>query len=184
MNLIQQPILLVDMDGVLVDIETAANADIKSYEKLGAKPPFDVYDNLNFATLQPMEGAIEAIRFLGEFFQIYVCSTAPWSNPQAWKDKRLWIENHFPELEKKLILTHRKDLVIGDYLIDDRTKNGAGSFSGKLIQFGEPEFKDWEKIKYWLCRQEDIFCQRCCQVKYDVIAATQLCGKCLEKLDD
>ena len=27
-----------------------------------------------------------------------------------------------------MFVTHRKDLLMGDYLIDDRLKNGAGDF--------------------------------------------------------
>ena len=32
--------------------------------------------------------------------------------------------------------THRKDLLIGDYLIEDRLANGAKDFKGELINFG------------------------------------------------
>ena len=39
---------------------------------------------------------------------------------------------------KRIFLTHRKDLLMGDILIDDRTANGAGEFKGKLILF-----KNW-----------------------------------------
>ncbi len=48
---------------------------------------------------------------------------------------------------KKLILTHRKDLNIGDFLVDDRTKNGAGEFMGEFIQFGTDKFPDWAACK-------------------------------------
>jgi 5'-nucleotidase len=34
----------------------------------------------------------------------------------------------------------------GDILIDDRTANGAGDFSGRLIQFGSDEFPDWQAV--------------------------------------
>lgn len=47
---------------------------------------------------------------------------------------------------KRLILTHHKNLNKGDYLIDDRTKNGAGEFEGKLIQFGTEEYPDWKSV--------------------------------------
>lgn len=40
---------------------------------------------------------------------------------------------------KKMIITHRKDLVEGDYLIDDRGKNGTSEFKGEWKIFG------WEK---------------------------------------
>ena len=39
---------------------------------------------------------------------------------------------------------------MGDYLIDDRTKNGAGEFSGELIQFGDDAFPNWEAILNYL----------------------------------
>ena len=33
-----------------------------------------------------------------------------------------------------------EDLLLGDYLIDDRLKNGAGEFCGELLRYG----LDWE----------------------------------------
>ena len=40
-----------------------------------------------------------------------------------------------------MFITHRKDLLIGDYLIDDRLANGAKDFKGKLLRLGY----DYEK---------------------------------------
>ncbi|MBI9061955.1 MAG: hypothetical protein JEZ14_08190 [Marinilabiliaceae bacterium] len=51
---------------------------------------------------------------------------------------------------KRLILTHHKNLNKGHYLIDDREKNGAANFEGKLIPFGSPQFKDWPAIRDYL----------------------------------
>jgi 5'(3')-deoxyribonucleotidase len=73
-------------------------------------------------------------------------------------DKRFWIEDHFGNLfHKKMFITHRKDLLMGDYLIDDRTKNGAGEFSGELLQFGVNyengkvgKFPTWQSILDYL----------------------------------
>jgi hypothetical protein len=47
---------------------------------------------------------------------------------------------------------------MGDYLIDDRLKNGAGEFSGELLRFGydwendnKPnEYPDWDSILDYL----------------------------------
>lgn len=51
---------------------------------------------------------------------------------------------------KKIFTTHRKDLLVGDYLIDDRTKNGAGDFKGEHIQFGwDYENKKWNEFHNW-----------------------------------
>jgi hypothetical protein len=50
-------------------------------------------------------------------------------------------------------LTHRKDLLRGDYLIDDRLKNCADRFEGKLLRFGidwqtgeKNEYPTWDEI--------------------------------------
>ena len=47
---------------------------------------------------------------------------------------------------KRLILSHHKNLNVGDFLVDDRTANGASSFQGKHIHFGSNEFPDWESV--------------------------------------
>ena len=73
--------------------------------------------------------------------------SAPWSNPQSLSDKRYWIEKHFGDMfRRKMFVTHRKDLLLGDYLIDDRIKNGAGDFVGELILFGGNQYPDWESV--------------------------------------
>jgi 5'-nucleotidase len=45
-----------------------------------------------------------------------------------------------------MFVTHRKDLLSGDYLIDDRTANGAGEFKGELLLFGGNDYPDWNSI--------------------------------------
>jgi hypothetical protein len=41
-------------------------------------------------------------------------------------------------------------MLIGDYLIDDRTANGAGEFGGELLQFGWAyETETWNEYPTW-----------------------------------
>ena len=53
---------------------------------------------------------------------------------------------------KRLILSHHKNLNHGDYLIDDREKNGAKEFKGELLQFGSNKFPDWDAILTYLIK--------------------------------
>jgi len=39
---------------------------------------------------------------------------------------------------------------MGDYLIDDRLKNGADKFQGELIYFGSDQFPDWKAVVVYL----------------------------------
>jgi 5'-nucleotidase len=73
---------------------------------------------------------------LSNDFDIFIATTPPWSRPEVWGHKREWLEEHFPWLEKKLILTHRKDLLIGDILIDDTRWRGQPDFQGTWLWFG------------------------------------------------
>ena len=67
--------------------------------------------------------------------------------PESHMGKRIWLEKYFGKLaNKKLILTHRKDLNIGKYLIDDRIKNGVDKFTGEHLHFGTDKYPDWDSI--------------------------------------
>ena len=50
----------------------------------------------------------------------------------------------------QLILSHNKNLNIGDYLIDDRTANGAAQFMGEHIHFGSEKFPNWNSVLDYL----------------------------------
>jgi 5'(3')-deoxyribonucleotidase len=140
-------ILHIDLDGVIADFITAMNS-----HPLRKISPYDEHPDTIpgiFRNLKPILGSIDAVKLLlqSDNYEVYFLSTAPWNNSSAWTDKRLWLEEQFGELaNRKLILTHRKDLIKGDILIDDRPNNGAKDFEGNWIQFGSEEFPDWESI--------------------------------------
>ena len=130
-------ILLIDMDGVLADFGAAVAehpmANIAPYDK---EP--DLIPDI-FKDLAPIKDAIESIKVLAStpIFEVFILTTAPWKNPNSWTHKRLWVGNHLGDLlTKKVIITQRKDLLKGDFLIDDRTANGAGKFEGVHLHFG------------------------------------------------
>ena len=86
-----------------------------------------------------------------ERYDVYILSTSPWDNPTAASDKVAWVKKYLPLYGyKRLILSHNKHLNIGDYLIDDRTANGAGEFTGELIQYGTEKFPTAQSIKTYL----------------------------------
>ena len=145
-------IVYVDMDGVLADFESGLSKQGKDVQEKYKKHP-DEIPGL-FAVMDPMPDAVESIYKLSKEFDIYVLTTAPWWNPSAWSDKLLWIKRYFGEVfYKQLIITHHKELNTGDYLIDDRDRNGAMDFKGELIRFGTEEFPDWKSIVSFLLKK-------------------------------
>jgi len=43
-----------------------------------------------------------------------------------------------------------KNLNRGDYLVDDRTRNGVEAFAGEHIHFGTERFPDWDAVLAYL----------------------------------
>jgi 5'-nucleotidase len=149
-----KPIILVDMDGVLVQEPSKEHEEIKR-KKMGRKGKKDGTEEHQihwsdipeiFLDLKPMDGAIDSYNKLSQDYELYVVSTAPWDNPSAWTDKRKWIEKYLPIATKRLFLTHNKNMIIGDYLIDDRLKNGVDKFKGVHIHFGQEPFNNWNQV--------------------------------------
>ena len=143
-------ILYIDLDGVMVDLESHA---IKRHGSDAVKHlgRLTSVDKELFEDPEPMPGAIEAFTELSSLFDVYFLSTAPWSNPNALASKRRWVQKHLGKLaHKRLIMTHRKDLCMGEFLVDDRPHNGAAEFKGKWIQFGQPGFESWIEVKNYL----------------------------------
>lgn len=148
----EKKIVYIDMDGVLVDFESGVKKSEAYFQERYKKNP-DLIPGV-FSLMEPMPGAMDAIRTLSEKYDLYILSTASWHNPMCWMEKRQWVGRHFGEtFRKKLILTHRKDLNRGDYLIDDRDRNGASEFQGELIPFASPRFPDWQSVVDYLMSQ-------------------------------
>ena len=151
--------LYFDMDNVLVDFKSGLDqksAEEKArYEDDGTgKPHYDDIPGI-FSLMRPMPGAIEAFHKLAEKYDVYILSTAPWKNPSAWSDKLKWVQKYLGEAAyKRLILTHHKDLNRGDYLIDDKGKNGTSEFEGEWIHFGSEQFPDWDAVLKYLLDKE------------------------------
>lgn len=62
-----------------------------------------------------------------------------------------WVKKHLGKAAyKRLILSHHKNLNVGDFFIDDRTKNGADKFKGEHIHFGTEKFPNWEAVVRYL----------------------------------
>ena len=142
-------IVYVDMDGVLVDFQSGIDS-LTEEQRQSFKDGLDDVPGI-FSKMKPVEGAIEAYEELTRHFDVYILSTAPWNNPSAWTDKLLWVKKYLGDLaHKRLILSHNKHLNDGDFLIDDRTANGAGNFKGEHINFLSEEFQNWDDVLNYL----------------------------------
>lgn len=131
--------IYVDMDGVLADylgrcVELNIDPDeAKHY------PEF-------FISLKPIKDAIESFNTLFENNNVFILTSASWSNPQSYVEKIEWVNKYLPIAKKRIIFSNDKNLSIGDYLIDDRPVKGAKDFTGEWIHFGSEKFPDWNSV--------------------------------------
>lgn len=149
-----RPIVWFDMDGVLADFGSRAKEIWTLYGDTYEHNPDEAPNAFRDLPLVP--GAKDAVLRMHDSarFDLYIASTASWGNPTALQDKREWVEMHFGDIfYKRIVFTHHKNLLRGDYLIDDRTHNGAGAFEGIHLHFGvdyktgKPNpFPDWASI--------------------------------------
>ena len=147
----KQKIVYFDMDNTLVNFESGIK-QVPTVIKNLYNGELDNIPNV-FSMMKPIKEMVNLYNQMAadDRFDCYILSTAPWDNPTAANDKVAWVQKHLPLYGyKRLILSHNKHLNRGDYLIDDRTANGAGEFTGELIQYGTDKFPTAESIKTYL----------------------------------
>ena len=142
-------IIYIDLDNTLADYVGMANEMNITLEEAKHTEGF-------FKRLKPMPYAIESYKKLTEHFEVYILSTAPWSNPGALVEKMEWVKEYLPNAYKNVIFSHHKNLNIGDYLIDDSEKNGAKEFTGTHIKIHSTEFPTWNEVVDFIFDREDI----------------------------
>lgn len=150
--------LLCDLDGVVADFEPMADFHA---EKLGiTRKEFTdrkLYRDIKgfYLDLEMIPGAKEALERLDKIYDIIYVSAPSWGNVHCFTEKRLWVEKHLGKMaEKKMDLSFHKGHYFGHYLIDDRTKYGAGDFIGQHIMFGKDPFSTWPEVEHYLASND------------------------------
>ena len=145
--------IYIDMDGVISDFENA----VKTTKPPGyeSDPPFPRPDKwVDYRNLDIIPGAVEAVHKLNQDFDVFIATTPPWDRPEVWGHKREWIADYFPYLKQKMVLTHRKDLLIGDILIDDSRWRGQPAFKGEWYWFNQNwSNRNWKACLEWIYKK-------------------------------
>lgn len=141
-------IVYIDLDDTLFEFTKARNEDLIKCPNVR----FPQSQVGFFSNLEPIENSIETVKELSKYFDIYFLTSPSVFNLTCYTEKALSIKKHFGhEWLKKLIISYHKELLIGDYLIDDRTSGrGQESFNGELINYGSDKFPNWRTIKKYL----------------------------------
>lgn len=136
--------LFIDMDGVLCNYQ-------KAYINAKKQFPNQPYPQARygfFLQLEPLPDAIHAFKTLQTHFETFILTAPSYHNPLSYTEKRLWVEHHLGlETTKNLILCRQKELLKGDFLIDD---SPFPDFEGAWLHFGSARFPDWQALLQYL----------------------------------
>lgn len=101
-----------------------------------------LHDESTWLRVEPLPGAQEAVNTLKADGHDLVIVTA--SHPDTVKWKYDWLARHFPSIKyKDIIFASRKQLVTGDYLIDDAPHNLFGGLYVPIL-FTSPHNRAWK----------------------------------------
>lgn len=138
--------IFVDMDNVLCDYDKAYNQALEQYPEVAY--PQSQYGF--FASLQPIDGAIDAIKtlLLRADIEVFILTAPSIKNPLCYTEKRIWVEKWLGmAMVERLIISPNKGILRGDILIDDHNSgNGQEHFKGRMILFGSEDYPDWRSV--------------------------------------
>lgn len=168
MRINNKKILYVDMDDTICSFTSrvleidpsiiSLSFNEPNYEERSIKVGEVMINNPRlFKDLEPIPGSIEAVKRLWSYYDILFLSTPCWFVPESFMDKMIWIHEHFgDDAANRLILSQRKELSMGDYLVDDRLANGAEHFMGQHLHFGHGEYPTWVEVEEFLMQNHEI----------------------------
>jgi len=155
--LMAAPVVLVDMDGVLVDWDRGFASEWGGASPIDRTVSYSMEDCVPkeafpqakalyhsegfFANLPPMEGGPAALKQLAaKGYRVFICTAPVLSSHYCAQEKFGWIRKHLgPEWLSRIIMTTDKTTVRGDVLIDDKPKiTGAHHPVWKQLLFEAP----------------------------------------------
>ena len=97
---------------------------------------------------------LKAVHFLAQRFELQFVVSGESDGWRRMEENRAWIEaNVGVPAWDRVVLTTRKDLLLGDYLVDAHPDECRGdAFMGTLVPFGGPGFRDWEETMTYFAR--------------------------------
>ena len=97
---------------------------------------------------RPLPSVQKAYEELLNHYDIYFVASLPANDVTYGSRWQEWVFETFGVASyHHLILTNRKDLLYGDFLIDATTANGSTGFMSTRIEFGSAAFKTWDDVR-------------------------------------
>lgn len=104
--------------------------------------------------MEPVNAASKGIAALSRTYDVYCLAGVPQRSGTAADLPRLWCGKWIGvPLWDRVVLSGRKDLVLGDYLLDAHPDWGRGEdFMGTTLEFGKDPLRDWNDVLEYFSR--------------------------------
>lgn len=87
---------------------------------------------------------VKSLSRLSQWYDVYITVSGDYNHPERISEKVSWINEHLGVMAwDRVIATNRKDLLLGDYLVDSRD---CETFMGTSVPYGSPQFADWDVV--------------------------------------
>ncbi|MEK6783580.1 MAG: 5'(3')-deoxyribonucleotidase [Bacteroidota bacterium] len=162
--------LIIDMDDVLAD---ATGQFINYYEKeygiLVTKESMNFKDEMKrfpghhdevyqftfrknfFRKMAVNDNSQDVVKKLNQKYEVFIVSSAM-EFPNSLSEKLEWLGEHFPFLHwKQFVFCGSKQVVYGDYMIDDLPHN-LETFNGQKLLYTAPhnmQFNHFQRVNNW-----------------------------------
>ena len=104
--------------------------------------------------MQPCGSVVKAFAALTRHYKPYVLISNSYNEPERLPALSRWVERKLgvPAWDR-VIVSNRKDMLLGDYLIDRYPERlCTDDFMGTVLHFGEEPFKTWEEVLTYFSR--------------------------------
>jgi len=99
-----------------------------------------------FAELEPHDMMVALYKTLekSNLYEVHILTAPSYLNPLCYTEKRVWVEKHLGlKAAEAMIISGHKNLLKGDYLIDDNSKGkGQDGFEGSLLLVDEDNMQE------------------------------------------
>ena len=138
--------IYIDMDNTFCDMQSAVEI-WKDWALTEEEKTWPWSMTGMFKYLKPMPGALEFYRKYEKTCELWFLTRPSIKNIHCYTEKAEWIKRYLgEEVLERLILAPKKDLLIGDILIDDSGKYGQETFKGEWWKFGSESYRDWNSV--------------------------------------
>ena len=103
---------------------------------------------------EPVSASLKGVEYLAQRFDLRFVFSGERDGWEGMERDRAWAEERLGvQVWDRTVLTTRKDLLLGDYLVDAHPEECRGEdFMGTVVHFGSADFRDWEQTMTFFAR--------------------------------